>query len=196
LLAEALEFVTEDSLAHAAVLNNLAEVERILWNRSEAESYDREALAITERSFGPSHPEVATVRLNLGVLCAEDGRAAESIRHIRQALEIWSVTLREFHPFIATGHWNLGRALTDEHQFAEADDCFRQALMIAEGSLGPEHPQVGEILWDYAKLLRKMKQKREAKELRKRAMAILSRNERENLLHHTVDWSALAKRER
>jgi tetratricopeptide (TPR) repeat protein len=175
----------------AAIWNNLGQVERSQGNLSQAEAAYGRALAILELHFGPRHPPVAAVLLNLGVLYHDRGETPESILYIRRALEIWDGEFGGNHPHIAIGLAHLARALENEGSLPDADATFRRALQIAEKCLGPEHPRVADILSDYAKLLQKTNQKAEAKELRKRAAAIRARHEKENLLHHTVDWSQM-----
>ena len=72
----------------ATSLNNLAGLLRDTNRLAEAEPLYRRALAITEKSFDPDHPNVATNLNNLAGLLRTTNRLAEAEPLYRQALRI------------------------------------------------------------------------------------------------------------
>jgi tetratricopeptide (TPR) repeat protein len=72
----------------ATGLNNLAELLSDTNRLAEAEPLFRRALAITEKSLGPDHPNLATGLNNLALLLRATNRLAEAEPLYRQVLRI------------------------------------------------------------------------------------------------------------
>jgi hypothetical protein len=68
---------------------------------AEAEPLYRRALAITENSFGPEHPNVAAGLNNLARLLRETDRLAEAAPLYRRALAIKEKSFGQVHPDLA-----------------------------------------------------------------------------------------------
>jgi tetratricopeptide (TPR) repeat protein len=85
----------------AALEFNLATA--LLWfgRTVEAEAGFRKALALQERTYGPSHPDVATTLQSLAVLCVKAGRPAEAKFWVRRSLEIRKNVYGPEHPAVA-----------------------------------------------------------------------------------------------
>jgi Tetratricopeptide repeat len=67
----------------------------------------RRALAITEKSFGPEHPNVAIRLNNLAELFRARNRLAEAEPLMRRALEIFARSLGPDHPNTRTVEGNF-----------------------------------------------------------------------------------------
>ncbi|MFT5468200.1 MAG: hypothetical protein ACI8UO_003308 [Verrucomicrobiales bacterium] len=78
-----------------------------------AESLYRRTLAITEASFGPDHPKVATDLNNLALLLKDTNRLSEAKEPMRRALEIFTASLGPDHPNTLTVAGNLQRLLDE-----------------------------------------------------------------------------------
>src|SRR5271166_4288059 len=153
----------------AVWLNNRAE-------HGEAESLFRRALAITGKSFGPEHPDVATGLNNLALLLRATNRLAEAESLFRRALTITEKSFGPAHPDVAKGLNNLALLLSDTNRLAEAEPLFRRALTITEKSFGPEHPDVAIRLNNLAGLLSDTNRPAEAEPLFRRALAITEKS--------------------
>lgn len=68
---------------------------------SEAVKVTKEALEIAEKTFGPSHPSVATSLNNLALLYMEQGKYTEAEPLYKRALAIWEKALGPDHPDVA-----------------------------------------------------------------------------------------------
>jgi tetratricopeptide (TPR) repeat protein len=149
----------------AVWLNNRAE-------HGEAEPLYRRALAITEKSFDPDHPNVAIGLSNLAWLLKNTNRLAEAEPLYRRALAITEKSFGPDHPNVARGLNNLAELLSDTNRLAEAEPLYRRALAIDEKSFGPEHPNVARGLNNLAWLLKDTNRLAEAEPLFRRALAI------------------------
>ncbi len=74
----------------------------------EALPFAEKALRLSEREFGPDHPEVARGLNDLGELYRLQGKYAEAEPLHQRALAIFEKALGPDHPDVATGLSNLG----------------------------------------------------------------------------------------
>jgi tetratricopeptide (TPR) repeat protein len=139
---------------------------------AEAEPLYRRALAISEASLGPNHPEVATDLNNLAVLLQETNRPGDAELLYQRALAIDEASRGPDHPNVARDLNNLAALLNATNRPAEAEPLMRRALRIDEASLGPDHPGVAIDLNNLADLLRYTNRFVEAEPLFRRALAI------------------------
>ncbi len=153
------------------LLNELAlfKMERADWR--QAEPLMRRALAITEKIYGPDHPNVATALNNLAQLLGDTNRFAEAEPMMRRVLAI-DESHGPDHPDVARALNNLAGLLQDANRLAEAEPLMRRALAIDEKIYGPDHPCVAIALNNLAGLLRNTNRFAEAEPLMRRALAI------------------------
>jgi tetratricopeptide (TPR) repeat protein len=137
-----------------------------------AEPLYRRALAISERSYGPDHPDVATHLNNLALLLGDTNRLGEAEPLYRRALAIDERSYGPDHPTGAIRLNNLAGLLGATNRLGEAEPLFRRALAIAEQSYGPDHPTVATALNNLAGLLGATNRLGEAEPLFRRALAI------------------------
>ena len=126
-----------------AALNNLGLVERNLPSWPRAEERFREALAVQEGIWGPSHIHALAARRNI---------VAELLRRRRFDAAIAEATVAVGHAAagddamtFARVQASLGRALRAAGRPDEAVAVFRRGIEIAAGSHGPAHPVALEI---------------------------------------------------
>lgn len=74
-------------------LSNLAEVYRLQSKHSQATPYFKRLVEISEKSFGPDHPNVAAHLNNLAGNYRAQGKLAEAEPLYRRALDIWEKSL-------------------------------------------------------------------------------------------------------
>jgi tetratricopeptide (TPR) repeat protein len=119
----------------------------------EAEPLYRRALAISEASYGPDHPEVASGLNNLAGLLRATNRLSEAEPLYRRALAIDEASYGPDHPEVASDLNNLALLLRATNRLSEAEPLIRRALAIDEASDGPDHPTVASDLNNLAALL-------------------------------------------
>ena len=140
-------------------LNNLAVLLSVTNRLAEAEALYRRALAITEKSFGPEHPNVAIRLNNLAELLRDTNRLAEAEPLYRRALAIFEKSFGSKHPNVAISLNNLAALLRDTDRLAEAEPLSRRHLRIfAEFGhrTGYVHPHFHAATNNYADLLSAM----------------------------------------
>jgi tetratricopeptide (TPR) repeat protein len=138
----------------------------------DAEALKRRALAITEASFGPDHPDVAIHLNNLAQLLKATNRLSEAEPLMRRALAIDEASVGPDHPDVAIDLSNLALLLRATNRLSEAEPLMRRALAIDEASFGPDHPTVARDLNNLAQLLHATNRLSEAEPLMRRALAI------------------------
>jgi tetratricopeptide (TPR) repeat protein len=141
------------------MMNDLAAWLEKRAEHGEAEPLYRRALAITEKSFGPEHPNVAIRLNNLALLLSDTNRLAEAEPLYRRALAIDEKSFGPDHPNVATGLNNLALLLSDTNRLVEAEPLSRKHLRIfAEFGhrTGHEHPHFHAAINNYAGLLSAM----------------------------------------
>ena len=88
-------------------LNNLGVFYRAQGRYAEAETFFKRALAITEKSLGPDHPNVGVILNQLGLLYATQDRHAEAEPLYKRALAVQEMALRPDHPGLGITLSNL-----------------------------------------------------------------------------------------
>ena len=164
--------LADNDIDRAIAITELA----LLYNEqdhwAEAEPLYRQALSMSEKSYGPEHPEVATDLNNLAQLLQETNRLAEAEPLTRRALAIDEKSYGAEHPKVATVINNLASLMYATNRLAEAEPLLKRALAIDEKSYGPEHPKVANALNNLASLMYATNRLAEAEPLLKRALAI------------------------
>jgi tetratricopeptide (TPR) repeat protein len=123
----------------------------------QARSIAEQALALTEATLGPNHPDMAASRNNLGLALWDLADLAGAEAQLERALEVGEATLGPNHPDVATSRNNLVlQALWD---LDGARVQLERALEIGEATLGPDHPDMatwhnnlGLLLWNLGDL--------------------------------------------
>ena len=117
---------------------------------SQAAALFREALAISENTLGPEHPDTAKSLNNLALLLKGQGDYAGARPLYERAVRVTEKALGPEHPATATSLNNLGSLLKDQGDFAGARPLYERALAIYEKALGPEHPDTAMTLVNLA----------------------------------------------
>jgi tetratricopeptide (TPR) repeat protein len=160
------------SIPTTRLMNELGLLLKSKAQHGEAELLLRRALATSEVSHGPDHPDVATGLGNLALLLQETNRLSEAESLSRRALAISELRYGPDHPDVAIALNNLASVLQDTNRLSEAEPIFRRALAISEASYGPDHPDVAIRLNNLASVLQDTNRRSEAEPLFRRALAI------------------------
>jgi tetratricopeptide (TPR) repeat protein len=139
---------------------------------NQAEQLLRRSLSVSEKSYGPEHPEVATDLNNLAQLLQATNRLEEGEPMMRRALAIDEKSYGPEHPDVARDFNNLALLLRATNRLEEAEPMIRRTLAITENSYGPEHPKVAIALNNLAQLLKDTNRLEEAEPMMQRALAI------------------------
>jgi tetratricopeptide (TPR) repeat protein len=130
------------------------------------------ALAITEATYGPDHPNVGATLNNLAGALRALGHPDQAQPLYERALAITEATYGPDHPDVATTLNNLATALSDLSHPDQAQPLLKRALAITEATYGPNHPDVAIRLNNLATALRDLGHPDQAQPLYERAAAI------------------------
>jgi serine/threonine-protein kinase len=101
------------------------------------------ALAIRERVYGTSHPQVASTLNDLGTVALQQARPADAAAHYRRMIGIYRATYAGRHWLIGTAQSNLASALAAQSDLRGAESLYREALAEFEESQGATHINTG-----------------------------------------------------
>lgn len=155
----------------AQALIRRGQVERYLNVPDQAESDDREALAILERSYGPHDVRVEPATTELGLVLR--------ISDPEQALRLY----RRSHDLLVAAHGqadgdaavllqNIGGIYFRAHRYQEARDAYEQALPHLRRHFGEQDPHVGRALGNLASVYRSLGDYERAVELAQRGLGV------------------------
>src|SRR5262245_21280289 len=97
----------------------------------------RRALAVTEASYGPDHPEVANRLNNLAQLLRATDRRYEAEPMYRAALRILLRSLGPEHPWTRTAQGNLAAVLIEMSSSEAEAQAAVETLIRADGLTQP-----------------------------------------------------------
>jgi tetratricopeptide (TPR) repeat protein len=124
----------------------------------------RQAIDLLTEALGEGHPEVLSVRVNLGNTLARAGQSEASRDELLAAATAAPGVWGPDHPFTARVEGMLGMALLRTGDLAGARRNLESALRKAEAALGPDHIEVGDAHYNLAMLLQRTDEHREAVE--------------------------------
>jgi CHAT domain-containing protein/Flp pilus assembly protein TadD len=139
---------------------------------AEALPLAEEVLTISEKAFGPDHPDVAAALSNLAFLYDNQGRYAEAEPLYKRALAIREKAFEPEHPNVAKALNNLAELYRNQGRYAESEPLHKRSLAIREKAFGPDHSDVAQSLNNLAVLYDNQGRYAEAEPLYKRALAI------------------------
>ena len=161
-----------DPAGTAARLGNCGISQLILADLTGAQSTQSRALAIKERTYGPSHPEVAATLGNLGIIQQQLGRFDEAEATQTRALSIFENSYGPYHPQVAVTLTNLGIIQQQLGRFQEAERTQIRALVIKENTYGINHPEVAVTLGNLGIIQQQLGRFDEAEATQTRALSI------------------------
>jgi tetratricopeptide (TPR) repeat protein len=139
----------------------------------EAEALYKRALAVSEKSLGPDHPDTATSLHNLAYLYHRQEKYAEAEPLYKRALAVSEKALDPDHQLatIITLN-NLAELYKTQKKYAEAEPLYKRAIAMYEKGLSYKHPVLLMVLTSYAAMLREMGRGDEAARLSTRAAEV------------------------
>lgn len=137
----------------------------------QSESLHRQALAISEKSLGPEHLDVAESLNALGILARCNGDFEQAEEFHRHALSIREKALGPDHPTTLQSLNNLGVLYRNQGKYKLAEPLLQQALGIRERVLGPEHPNTLITFNNLSKLYIEQRKYEQAEQMLKSTLA-------------------------
>jgi serine/threonine-protein kinase len=136
-------------LAHALVRRG--GVERDLDEPITAESDDREALAILERTYGPNDVKIEPALSELGLLLRTSD-PEQSLRFYRRGYDLLVAAHGEPNGAAAILLQNIGAIHDRARRYRDAKEAYEQALPLLKRNFGEKNPHVGTVLGNLAQL--------------------------------------------
>jgi len=148
---------------------------RLSWSRgeySEAEAWDKRALAQLELAAGAQNPELVKVLLSLASTYESQERFSEAEPLFKRALEIREKTLGPWDAETALSCLGLAHLYVAWGKYVAADELMSRAGSISEKLQLPEDKVIARVLSNRADSLRDQKKLDESEILYRRELAI------------------------
>jgi tetratricopeptide (TPR) repeat protein len=139
-----------DDVAVARTLDGIAAVYVDQGRLEEALDLDQQAVSLSEKTLGSTHPTVAIFLNNAGNEYYYQGRHAEALVALRRALAIYDKALGPNHPSAMAPLDTTGTVLAALGEYDEAFAFFARARKILEDSGRKDNPDYAAILNDTA----------------------------------------------
>ncbi len=172
---EALLARDADAWSTAVLLDNLGAAHLAAEDFAAAQALFERAVAATEASLGPYHPDVANARTNLGRALTARGAGEQALREHQRAVAIASVALGPDHPDLALFLDGLAGALGNMGEHAAALAVYHHALAIADAGLTRDDGLIAALTSNTGWTLRALGRVAEARALHERALAAIAR---------------------
>ena len=164
------------TIAAAATLGQLADLQLLHGAYAAADSNAREALRIQERSLGPANRPVAATLGLMARVAIYRGDLVAAEAYARRALAACELALGPNDSLTVDNHMALGSILRREGRIGDAEREFRRALTIEEATAGPDSAGVADAMLKIAYLLDEDRARyAEAEPLYRRALEIRRR---------------------
>src|SRR5579871_3603115 len=134
-----------DTPDYANSLHNLAGALIDEGNMSEAETMDKQSLAIRRKVNGPGHPDLSYPLNNLGYLFLEKGDWASAEPFLKENLEIRQNTDGK-GPRLASALNNWARMLQEKGDYKKADESYQESIAMMRAANGPASWYLDKIL--------------------------------------------------
>ena len=145
LAEEALRIATqstgEGSVDTALAYSSVAEVYRTMGDGARALPLYRHSRALYEKAVGPSHPRVAAILSQEGLILMQDGKLALAEQSMVQAVKLLKNSCPGCLTELSIAQSNLGLLNLRRKRYREADEAYSAAIELREKfavSAGPE----------------------------------------------------------
>ena len=163
----------EDTLRHAALLENRASVLGEEGKLKQAISLELRSLRIQEKILGPDHPSVGRALTNLATHDRALGEYGAARELSERAVRILRDSLGPRHPDVARAMLTLAAIRRAQGDLEDAKAIYSRAIRTLESALDPGNPQIAQALNNLAIVHRNAGEFERAVELYERALAIL-----------------------
>jgi tetratricopeptide (TPR) repeat protein/tRNA A-37 threonylcarbamoyl transferase component Bud32 len=140
----------DDPEGRASLLHGRARAHQELGDIAAAERDIVDALALQEPIFGPEHPQLLPMRVQLGNLQFLAGRYADARATIERARTSAEHTYAPDAAPMARFAESLGMIAYEIDDYATAAEQHGRALAIRQGALTPDHPDIAVSLLNVA----------------------------------------------
>ena len=171
-ILEALPPSDHDPGLLASVIAEQAQIAHHFAVYDRADGLYRESLEIRERTFGPSHADVAWSLNGIGGVAYDRGDFAKAEEAFRRALAIQRAILGDDAPDVALTLSRLSSTLGRVGRDSEAEPMMVEAVRIQERAFGPVHAEVASALNNLASLYGRQGRLDKAAEILERTIAI------------------------
>jgi tetratricopeptide (TPR) repeat protein len=89
---------------------------------------------VTEKAYGPDHPDIAQAQNNLATVYARQGRNGDAERLYKQSVAMFEKTLGPDHPDLVDILDNLAAFYKDQGRYADALPLVKRSAAIREKS--------------------------------------------------------------
>lgn len=166
----------ENSPNHAAALNNLASIYRLMRTYDTARLLYEESLKIAKKTIGENHPNYATALSNLANIYCDMGKTAKAEPLFLQAIKIDKATIGDNHPNYAAHLTNLALLYRKMTKYDGAEALYKKAIKVDKATIGENHPEYAIDLNNLALLYSDMGKPAQAEPLFLQAIGILEQS--------------------
>lgn len=152
LFKQALGLVENNSMAAAAIYNNLGILLQQMGRLDEAQKQFELALAIYKGSNQGSNIDYVLTQENLATLYSLKGDSRKALQLLEETVELNKQIFGTESPNYATSLHNYASLLQNEKRTKEAKSLFEEALSIRKNSFGINHPSYANTLHNLAVL--------------------------------------------
>ena len=164
----------DDSIEAALGYASAAEAHRAVGETDRAVPLYRKAQALYEKYLGPTHPRVASLLSQEGIIATQEGKFSTADQLIQRGIALLKQYCPDCRVELAVAENNLGLLRLRQKRYKEAGELLADALALREGFTPRPTPELAASMQTLA-LARKMEHRdAEAKSLTSRAEAILA----------------------
>ena len=143
-----------DSAAHYIEKRHFLDTNNVEWigdcnsffyfiaNYDKALEYLSKALTTRKGTVGETHPDVATLYNNIGLIYKKQGDYTKAMKCYTTAMDILENTVDSNHPEIATTYNNIGSIYSSQGDYTKAINYYTKAMDIRKSTLGEIHPDL------------------------------------------------------
>ena len=161
-----------DAVQVADVMAQLAGVYRRLPDNPQSEALYLRALAIMDRTRGPSHPTTAMVRSLMAVLYEHMGQRSKSEALLRDAFAVFEKTVGAEHPWYVNALVTLGNVRNEAGDLDEAERVELRGKAILEKNDDTASSQYASFLNNLGEIARQKGDFARAQELLERGLVL------------------------
>jgi tetratricopeptide (TPR) repeat protein len=168
----AIQSTGEDSLETAYAYASVAEAHRAMGSGARALPLYRKARALYQNVLGPTHPRVAAILSQEGLILMQDGKLALAQQSMTQALMSLRTESAACPGELAMAETNLGLLRLRQKHYRDAAEAFSAAIEVREKLTAGPDPDLADALQGLAKVREKEHRLDEAARLNSRAETI------------------------
>ena len=147
-----------------------------LGHYQRAKEFQKKALEIFEKNFGPDHPNTAVTYSNLALGLQDLAEYQRAKGLLEKAMASAEKNFGPDHPTTAVSYNNLAAVLQDLGDYQGAKVLLEKAIKSAEKNFGPDHPTTARSYSSLASVLQALGDYERAKVLLEKALESNEKN--------------------